>query len=126
MTNKNDRFTELDHVGRGAFGEVVVAHDSVLNRHVAIKRYYKKTSELGDVTKSVTHWSKLTHPNIAQVLDYRDQDGSFSVTMTFCSKGELLQLLPELKDDQSGWPAISRRLEVQLPISTLKTWYIVT
>ncbi len=100
MENAENRFTGYELVGRGTFGEVFVAHDSVLNRRVAIKRYYKAIQQLDNVLQSVSHWSKLNHPNIAQVLDYSDQDGIFSVTMTFCGRGEILQQLPILMRDQ--------------------------
>lgn len=101
MSIQNQRFTELELTGRGAYGEVFVAHDSVLNRRVAIKRYFKSTQQLVDLLQSVSHWSKLNHPNIAQILDYRNEEGIFSLTMTYCGQGEILLRLPSLRNNQA-------------------------
>ena len=54
-------------IGKGAMGEVYHAHDSRLNREVAIKRSAAKFSHRFD--REAQAIAALDHPNICQIYD---------------------------------------------------------
>lgn len=100
MITRTNRYTEQQLIGKGAYGEVFVATDSFLQRQVAIKRYYRSTGDLLHVRTAIEQWAKLNHPNIAQVLDYSDQEGQLSLVMTYCANASLDQGVKALKSNQ--------------------------
>jgi serine/threonine protein kinase len=96
MPNETSRFESLQLVGQGSFGRVFCATDSILNRKVAIKSYSIDVDRLGEVIQSLASWSKLSHPNIAQVTDIARGDKTLEVVMTFCDGGELTDKLSQI------------------------------
>ncbi len=95
-----NRYSNEQLVGKGAYGEVFVAMDSLLRRQVAIKRYYKSIDGLAQVLDAVKHWSKLNHPNIAQLLDFSSKGDELLLVMTYCEGGSLDQCVSDFKLDQ--------------------------
>jgi len=88
------RYTEGPVLGKGGFGEVVLATDNRLNRKVAIKRIQGKAARSKTAVQRFLTEAKsiaaLNHNNIVQVYDYgRSTDGPFLI-MECVQGGSLL------------------------------------
>jgi serine/threonine protein kinase len=88
------RYTEEGVLGKGGFGEVVVATDNRLGRKVAIKRIQGKATRSKTAVQRFLTEAKsivaLSHNNIVQVHDYgRSVDGPFLI-MECVQGGSLL------------------------------------
>ncbi|HEU4886696.1 MAG TPA: protein kinase [Thermoanaerobaculia bacterium] len=76
------KYRLLDRIGAGAMGEVYRAHDSVLDRQVALK-----VITAGDDDKrqrfrrEAQSAARLTHPNIVVVHDFGEDSGRFFMAM---------------------------------------------
>lgn len=83
------RYSLGDVIGVGGMGSVVEAHDSVLERRVAIKflkeEYARDTSVVERFRREARIAASLSHPGIAQVFDFQESDGRKFIVM------ELLQ-----------------------------------
>jgi serine/threonine protein kinase len=94
----NDRYEIARKLGKGAFGEVYLAHDRNLKRDVAVKilldpgvggAYHDR------FTRESESLAKLMHPNIVTVFDYADQDGQPYIVMEFVDGAPLLDVLEQ-------------------------------
>lgn len=81
----NDQvFRELRLLGRGGMGEVWLAYDETLKRHVALKRIRQELLNDREAQRrfiqEARDCAKLNHPNIVRILSIdRDQRGPFLV-----------------------------------------------
>ncbi|MBI2060594.1 MAG: sigma 54-interacting transcriptional regulator [Nitrospirae bacterium] len=66
-----DRFEVLKELGEGSFGRVVLAHDRVQKRTVAVKQFLEQTTELLDPSskREMEFLSHLDHPAFVKVFD---------------------------------------------------------
>jgi len=90
------RYIEEGVLGKGGFGEVVVATDTRLGRKVAIKRIQGKAARSKTAVQRFLTEAKsiavLSHTNIVQIYDYgRATDGPFLI-MECVQGGSLLDL----------------------------------
>ncbi|MCS5631885.1 MAG: protein kinase [Pirellulaceae bacterium] len=90
------RYTEEDVLGKGGFGEVMLATDKRLNRKVAIKRIQGKAARSKKAVQrfltEAQSIATLSHNNIVQIYDYgRSTDGPFLI-MECVQGGSLLDL----------------------------------
>jgi serine/threonine protein kinase len=93
------RYEILGIVGRGAFGKVLLAQDTLLHREVAIKLYppqiVKKFGDTKTLLNEARHVSQLIHPNVISIYDFgTTTDGAaYSVFQYVQGRnlGELLQ-----------------------------------
>jgi len=73
------RYTEEGVLGKGGFGEVMLATDKRLNRKVAIKRIIGKAARSKTaVARFLTEaqsMAELSHPNIVQIHDHGMHSG---------------------------------------------------
>jgi serine/threonine protein kinase len=95
LEDLSERYTEEGVLGKGGFGEVILATDTRLNRKVAIKRIIGKASRsTAAVTRFLTEaqsMAELNHTNIVQIYDYgRSTDGPFLI-MECVQGGSLLE-----------------------------------
>ncbi len=93
----SDRYQIEEEIGKGGEGAVFKAFDSVLKRHVALKRVLTKEQGTADEVEKAADalvaeaqtLSALNHPNIVTVYDVgRDEEGGFVVMELI--KGETL------------------------------------
>jgi serine/threonine-protein kinase len=78
-------------LGAGGMGEVFLAHDTRLDRQVAIKRVraIDDTDAQRQILREARTVAHLSHPNIASVFDVVEQDGRLHVVMEYV-EGETL------------------------------------
>jgi serine/threonine protein kinase/Flp pilus assembly protein TadD len=87
------RYRLVEPIGAGGMGEVWKAHDTNLDRTVAIKMLLPGT--LGDATtrerfrREALVLSRLSHPGIATVFDFDAQGGQAYLVMEFVAGGSL-------------------------------------
>ena len=93
------RYEILGVIGRGAFGKVLLAQDTLLHREVAIKLYSPQmVQEFGDtktLLNEARHVSRLIHPNVISIYDFgTTRDGAACSVFQYVqgrNLGELLQ-----------------------------------
>ena len=111
----NDKWVVLNFIGKGGMGEVYRAHQSNLNRDVAIKvvsREWLESIDEGDeeaetllqrFRREVQAMAQIRHPNILQVFDHDaitvkkcDQDASIEyIAMEYIPGGSLRDTMSE-------------------------------
>lgn len=94
----NDRYQLREELGRGGMGEVYRAHDKVLDRQVAVKLL--GDSGLGTegrqrMLREAQAIAKLNHPNIVQVFDAGELEGSPYIVMELVEGDSLDQRPPK-------------------------------
>ena len=101
MINKgqkiNDRYEIIKSIGEGAMANVYLAHDLILNRDVAIKVL---RGDLANDEKFVRRFqrealasSSLSHPNIVEMYDVGEDNGTYYIVMEYVDGKTLKQLI---------------------------------
>ena len=76
------KYRLLDRIGAGAMGEVYRAHDSVLDRNVALKIIVGGDDEKRQrFRREAQSAARLAHPNIVTVHDFGEDSGRFFMAM---------------------------------------------
>ena len=89
-----DRYTLVDVLGGGGMAKVYLAHDNVLDRHVALKvlreEYADDEGFVERFRREAKNAASLTHPSIVQIYDQgRSEDGSYYIAMEHVPGGTL-------------------------------------
>ena len=97
LEDLSERYTEEGVLGKGGFGEVILATDKRLGRKVAIKRIIGKAARSKTAVQrfltEAQSIATLSHNNIVQIYDYgRGTDGPFLI-MECVQGGSLLDLI---------------------------------
>ena len=94
------RYYLAERLGEGGMAVVYKAHDTRLERDVAIKIIRSgafSTDALGEVLKrferEAKSLAKLSHPNIVKVHDYGEHEGSPYLVMEYMPGGTLRKIL---------------------------------
>lgn len=103
MVNRSDKLLgryELGEViGAGGMGTVTRAHDSVLGREVAIKflrdDFASDPVTLERFRREARIAAALSHPGIAQVYDFAEEDGRSFIVMELLDGRDLHQVLSQ-------------------------------
>src|SRR5574340_1830789 len=92
------RFEILSELGKGGQGAVYLAHDTRLDRQVAIKTLRK----LGHKTEQLIHEarivSKLQHPNIITLYDSGEDQGAPYLVYAYVEGKTLAQFIKQEKN----------------------------
>ena len=88
---KLGRFEILREIGKGAMGQVFLAHDPKIDRHVAIKTIVlppgTSEEEARETSQRFTHEAqaagKLLHPNIVTIFDVGEEEGLSFIAMEY-------------------------------------------
>jgi len=96
LLDLSTRYTEESVLGKGGFGEVILATDTRLGRKVAIKRIQAKAGVSKTAVRRFLNEAQsiatLSHNNVVQIYDYgRSTDGPFLI-MECVQGGSLLDL----------------------------------
>ncbi|MBI1371399.1 MAG: protein kinase [Phycisphaera sp.] len=92
-----DHFEVLERLGKGAFGRVFRARDTVLDREVAIKILVADDEETRNeineaVIAEARAMAKLDHPNIVKVHNLGEHDGQPYIIMELLEKDSAYRL----------------------------------
>ena len=93
----SDRYEILKMLGEGGMANVYLAYDTILERKVAIKvlRGDLSTDEkfVRRFQREALAASSLSHPNIVEMYDVGEDDGSFYIVMDYVEGKNLKQLI---------------------------------
>lgn len=95
------RYRVLEPIGHGSMGAVYLAHDSELDRKIALKipRFSDPDSEeeIARFYREARAAATLRHPNICQVFDIGEIDGRHFIAMEFISGNPLSVFIAQPK-----------------------------
>ena len=93
----NDRYQILRMIGEGGMANVYLAHDIILDRDVAVKVL---RGDLAGDEKFVRRFqreaisaSSLSHPNIVEMYDVGEDNGSYFIVMEYVDGKTLKNLI---------------------------------
>ena len=96
-TKINDRYQIIKTLGEGGMANVYLAHDTILDRNVAVKVL---RGDLANDEKFVRRFqrealsaSSLSHPNIVEMYDVGEDDGQYYIVMEYVDGKTLKQVL---------------------------------
>jgi serine/threonine-protein kinase len=96
-TAKPIRYKVLGELGRGGMGIVYKAHDTVLDRTVALKVLPEALAEnaqaLQNFLREAKSAAKLNHPNIVTVYDAGEQNNRYYIAMEYVDGTTLKEIL---------------------------------
>ena len=93
----NDRYEIEKLIGEGGMANVYLAHDTILDREVAVK--VLRGDLAGDekfvrrFQREALNASSLSHPNIVEIYDVDEDDGNFFIVMEYIEGKTLKQLI---------------------------------
>lgn len=93
----NDRYQIIRNIGEGGMANVYLAHDTILDRDVAVKVL---RGDLANDEKFVRRFqreaisaSSLSHPNIVEMYDVGEDDGNYYIVMEYVEGKTLKSLI---------------------------------
>lgn len=93
----NDRYEIIKSIGEGGMANVYLAEDTILKRKVAIKVL---RGDLANDEKFIRRFqreaiaaSSLSHPNIVEMYDVGEDNGTYYIVMEYIEGRTLKQLL---------------------------------
>ena len=93
----NDRYQIIKSIGEGGMANVYLAYDTILDRNVAVKVL---RGDLASDEKFVRRFqrealsaSSLAHPNIVEVYDVGEDNGSYYIVMEYIEGKHLKELI---------------------------------
>ena len=111
----NDRYEIEKLIGEGGMANVYLAHDTILDRKVAVKVL---RGDLAGDEKFVRRFqrealsaSSLSHPNIVEIYDVGEDDGNFYIVMEFIEGKTLKQLIKKI-----GVLSLSETIDIMLQL----------
>lgn len=91
------KYQILEELGRGGFGTVYKAQDTVLDRLVAIKVLHNELAVNRSLVERFRQEArlaaKLDHPNLVGVYEFRELQGYYYISMAYMAGGSLKDLL---------------------------------
>ena len=112
----NDRYEIIRSIGEGGMANVYLAHDVILDRDVAIKVL---RGDLAGDEKFVRRFqrealsaSSLSHPNIVEMYDVGEDDGTYYIVMEYVPGMTLKQLIKK-----RGALSLSETIDIMLQIT---------
>jgi eukaryotic-like serine/threonine-protein kinase len=91
------RYRIIDRVGSGGMADVYCAEDTQLGRKVALKLLYRRFAEDSEFVerfrREASSAAGLQHPNVVQVFDRGEWDGTYYIAMEFLEGRNLKQVV---------------------------------
>lgn len=95
------QYTIISKIGQGGMGEVYLAQDTTLDRKVALKILPAEVASHHDRMERFVREAKsaaaLHHPNIAQIFEIGDHDGTHYIAMEYVEGETLRELIHRRK-----------------------------
>lgn len=109
LTTIANRYQLLKRVGQGGMGDVYLALDLTLGRHVAVKTINQDLKNNAEVRKRIDRECKLhaalpVHSSIIALHDKIEEDGSVYLILEYFEGETLSSFLKSLKDSQTSLP----------------------
>lgn len=112
----NDRYQIIKTLGEGGMANVYLAHDTILDRDVAVKvlRGDLATDEkfIRRFQREALSASSLSHPNIVEMYDVGEDDGQYYIVMEFVDGKTLKQVLK-----QRGHLSVTEVIDIMLQLT---------
>ena len=93
----DDRYEILRRLGTGGMAEVYLAHDRHLDRDVALKillsKYTADAQFVERFRREASHAAGLNHPNIVQIYDRGEAEGTYYIAMEYLEGRTLKDLI---------------------------------
>ena len=112
----NDRYEIIKSIGEGGMANVYLAHDVILDRDVAIKVL---RGDLAGDDKFVRRFqrealaaSSLSHPNIVEMYDVGEDNGTYYIVMEYINGKTLKQLIKK-----RGALSLSECIDIMLQLT---------
>ena len=112
----NDRYEIMQAIGEGGMANVYLAHDVILDRNVAIKVL---RGDLAGDEKFVRRFqrealaaSSLSHPNIVEMYDVGEDNGTYYIVMEYINGKTLKQLIKK-----RGALSLSECIDIMLQLT---------
>lgn len=113
----NDRYEIIRTIGEGGMANVYLAHDTILDRHVAVKVL---RGDLAEDEKFVRRFqreaiaaSSLAHPNIVEMYDVGEDGGKYFIVMEYI-EGQTLKSLIKKR----GALTLSEVIDIMLQLTS--------
>src|SRR5215218_666897 len=91
------RYRIIRRLGSGGMADVYCAEDTQLGREVALKLLYRRFAEDEEFVerfrREASSAAGLQHPNVVQVFDRGEWDGTYYIAMEFLTGRSLKQLV---------------------------------
>ncbi len=88
-----DRYRMIKHIGKGAFGIVVLVNDIMVNEDIVLKFLNASMSSDENIIKRFVHElryaRKVTHENIIRIYDFITFGNSYAISMEYFSSHSL-------------------------------------
>lgn len=93
----NDRYQIIKSIGEGGMANVYLAYDTILDRNVAVKVLRGDLSQdekfVRRFQREALSASSLSHPNIVEVYDVGEDNGSYYMVMEYIEGKHLKELI---------------------------------
>jgi serine/threonine-protein kinase len=86
------KYKILSTIGSGGFGTVYLAHDTWIDKNVALKVPHKQGVDFGELLREPRLLAALSHPNVVTILTAEKQEGVFFIVMEYVP-GETLETI---------------------------------
>ena len=86
------KYKIISPLGSGGFGTVYLAHDTWIDKKVAIKVPHRQGMDFGDLLREPRLLASVSHPNIVSITTAEKQDNVFFIVMEYV-QGETLESL---------------------------------
>ena len=124
----NDRYQIIRMIGEGGMANVYLAHDTILDRDVAVKIL---RGDLADDEKFVRRFqreaisaSSLSHPNIVEMYDVGEDDGQYYIVMEYV-EGKTLKSLVKRRGALTLPEVIDIMLQLTSAVACAHDSYII-
>ena len=124
----NDRYQIIRTIGEGGMANVYLAHDTILERDVAVKIL---RGDLADDEKFVRRFqreaisaSSLAHPNIVEMYDVGEDDGQYYIVMEYV-EGKTLKSLVKRRGSLTITEVVDIMLQLTSAVACAHDSYII-
>ena len=109
IAHNEARYGNLEFIGQGSFASVWKAQDLVTGELVAIKRLEPRSRQGRDFYRELGILFRLKHPNIVQVINFREAVGGVRyLILEYCRGGNLRSEL--IRQEHAGSPPDGRAI----------------